>query len=103
MGHSAYHVWNRYDTGALKIPHQAPSNGTFKSVNPLCGTQLYRGCMSYILYVKNNKRPMPICKYYFEIFLLLFVSAGREAVQIEGIITMYADAFEGRFRLSIWL
>lgn len=57
-------------------------------------TQLSRGCMPYILYIKNNKRPTPICKYYLEIFLLLFERGWREAVHLKRncIFTVYLFA-----------
>ena len=42
----------------------------------MCGKKLYRGCMSSIFYIKNDRGPVPVCNYYLEIFLLLFISAG---------------------------
>jgi len=53
--------------------------------------------MPYILYIKNNKRLMPICKYYLEVFLLLFDRNWREAVHLERFASML---FEGGFRLK---
>lgn len=74
-----------------------PCYESFKSVNPPAASQLSRGCMPYILYIKNNKRLMPICKYYLEIFLLLFDRSWREAVHLERFASML---FEGGFRLK---
>ena len=57
--------------------------------------------MPYVLYIKNNKRPKPICKYYLEVFLLLFDRSWREAVQKGIAFLRFASLlFEGGFRLK---
>lgn len=67
----------------LKMACYPPMTEASKVWIRCAASQLSRGCMPYILYIKNNKRPMPICKYYLEIFLLLFDRSWREAVHLE--------------------
>lgn len=72
---------------ALGVPSKdgilCPCDGSFKSVNPLCGSAVVPRLHAVYFIHKNSKRPMPICKYYLEIFLLLFDRSWREAVHLE--------------------